>query len=100
MTSPSVRRQREYDRQEPIPQPNFGRLVNMGPMAAAGPYIPVQQRVNWQESLAQGFQARHQQLQNCGGWHQRQNEAMPMAAGPSAPTEGRVNYQERPEQDF
>ena len=66
MTSPSVRRQREYDRQGPIPQPNFGGPVNVGPMAAAGPFAPVQ-RVNWQENLIQGFQARHaQQLQNRG----------------------------------
>ena len=101
MTSPSVRRQREYNRQEPIPQPNFGGPVNMGPMAAAGPYAPVQQRVNWQESLAQGFQARHaQRLQNRGGRRQRQTEGTPMAAGPSAPIEGRVNRQERVEQDF
>ena len=61
MTSPSIRRQREYDRRGPIPQPNFGAPVNMGPMAAAGPYAPVQQRVNWQESLQQGYQARQTQ---------------------------------------
>jgi hypothetical protein len=54
MTSPSVRRQREYDRQELIPQPNFGGSVNVGPMAAAGPFAPVQ-RVNWEENLIQGF---------------------------------------------
>src|ERR1700691_2397653 len=101
MTSPLVRRQREHDRQGPIPQPNFGGPVNMGPMVAAGPYAPVQQRVNWQESLEQGFQARQaQRLQNRGGRHQRRIESTPMAAGPSAPTDGRVNYQERLEQDF
>ena len=103
MTSHSVRRQREYDRQEPIPQPNFGGPINVGPMAAAGPYAPGQQRVNWGESLEQGFQARQaQQLQNCGGWHQcqRQHEGTPMAAGPSMVTGERVNYQERLEQDF
>ena len=59
MTSPSIRRQREYNRQQPMPQPNFGGHV--GPMAAAGPFAPVQGRVNWQEHLQQGFQARHAQ---------------------------------------
>jgi hypothetical protein len=68
-------------------------------MAAAGPYGPVQQRVNWQESLEQGFQSRHaQRLQNRGGRRQRHNEGTSMAAGPSAPIEGRVNYQGRLEQ--
>ena len=100
MTSPSIRRQREYDRQIPIPQPNLVGPVNMGPMAAAGPYAPVQQRVNWQESLEQGFQPRHVQwLQNHGGQHQRHNERTPVAARPSAPMEGRVNYQESVEQN-
>ena len=84
-----------------MPQPNFGGPVNMGPMAAAGPYAPVQQRVNWQQSLEQGFQSRHaQRLQNRGGRHQRRNEGTLMAAGPSAPIEGRVNYQGRLEQGW
>jgi hypothetical protein len=74
MTSPSIRRQREYDRQQPIPQPNFGILV------AAGPGV----RVNWQESLQQGFQSRHaQQLQSCGAQHQQQNVVMSMTVEPS-----------------
>ncbi len=84
-----------------MPQPNFGAPVNMGPMAAAGPHAPIQQRVNWQERLEQGFQARQgQRLQNRGGRRQRQLDRTPMVAGPSAPAEGRVNYQERLEQDF
>ena len=71
----------------------------MGPMAAAGPYAPMQQRVNWQESLEQGFRSRHaQRLQNRGGRRQRHDEGTPTAAGPSAPIEGRVNNQERLEQ--
>ena len=51
MTSPSIRRQREYDRQESIPQPNFGGPVNarhMIPMVA-GPSAPIQGRINWKE---------------------------------------------------
>jgi hypothetical protein len=81
-----------------MPQPNFGGQLNM---AAAGPYAPVQQRVNWQETLNQGFQARQaQQLQNRDGRCQRVNEGTPMVAGPSAPTEGRVNWQESLEQGF
>jgi hypothetical protein len=85
-----------------MPQPNFGGQVNaghVGPMAAAGPFAPVQGRVNWQESLQQGFQARHaQRLQNHGGQRRGQTEGLPMAAGPS--TEGRVDWQARLEQDF
>ena len=37
MTSPSIRRQREYNHQQPIPQPDFG-----GPSSA-----PVQGRIDW-----------------------------------------------------
>ena len=66
----------------------------MGPMAAAGPYAPMQQRVNWLERLEQGFQVRHNQR------FQNHNGGMPMAAGASAPTERRVNHQERLEQGF
>ena len=63
MTSPSIRRQREYDRQGSIPQPNFGGPVNarhMIPMVAK-PSAPIQGRINWQEKLNQDFQARHNQ---------------------------------------
>ena len=70
-------------------------------MAAAGPYAPVQQTVNWCESLERGFQARQTQwLQNHGGQCQRPTERTPVAAGPSAPTYRRVNWQERLEQDI
>lgn len=70
-------------------------------MAAAGPFAPAQGRVNWQESLEQGFQARHaQRVQNRGGRHRGQNEGIPVAAGPSAPAQGRVNWHGRLEQDF
>ena len=47
MTSPSVRRQREYNRQPLMPQPNFGVPPIAGPSTGA--------RVNWEESLHQGF---------------------------------------------
>src|SRR6266436_3479754 len=90
MTSPTVRRQREYDRQPPMPQPNFGAPAMAGPL-----------RVNWQERLEQEFQSRQaQRQQNRGGRRQGQNEGMPMVAGPSAPVEGRVNWGERLEQGF
>ena len=49
MTSPSIRRQREYDQQQPIPQPDFG-----GPSNA-----PAQERIDWQQRFEQGFQSRH-----------------------------------------
>ena len=88
MTSPSVRRQREYDRQLPMPQPHFGAPAVAGPP-----------RVNWQERLEQGFQSRQaQRHQNRGDRHQGQNEGMPAVAGPSVPVEGRVNWGERLEQ--
>ena len=71
MTSPSIRRQREYGRREPILQPNFGGPVNM---AANG---PMQERVNWQERLEQGFQSRHAEcLRNRGSRRQGQNEGI------------------------
>ena len=60
MTSPSIRRQREYDRQQPIPQPDFRVPVNMRPMMA-GPSAPVEQRVNWNERLQQNFQSAYAQ---------------------------------------
>src|ERR1700676_1094567 len=76
MTSPSIRRQREYNRQQPMPQPNFGGHV--GPMAAAGPFAPVQGRVNWQERLEQGFQARQaQRWQNRASRRGEQKEGRP-----------------------
>ena len=49
MTSPSIRRQREYDQQQPIPQPDFG-----GPSNA-----PAQERIDWQQRFEQGFQSQH-----------------------------------------
>jgi hypothetical protein len=103
MTSPSIRRQREYDRQQPIPQPNFGVSVNVGNMGlmVAGPPAPIEQRVNWNERLEQNFQGAHaRQLQNHGGQRRGQNEEMPIVAGPSVPQEERVNWQERLEQGF
>src|SRR6266481_2438752 len=67
MTSPSVRRQREYDRQPPMPQPYFGAPAVAGPP-----------RVNWQERLEQGFQSRHaQQLRDRGGPLRDQNNRPP-----------------------
>ena len=74
MTSPSVRRQREYDRQQPIPQPHFGFGA------------PAQARVNWQERLEQGFQTRHaQRMQNRGAQRGRRDERPAPVAGPSIP---------------
>ena len=49
MTSPSIRRQREYNCQQPIPQPNFGEPSN----------APTQGRIDWQQRFEQGFQSRH-----------------------------------------
>ena len=57
MTSPSIRRQREYDRWQPIPQPNFAGPSNAPIIAAA----PVQGRIDWQQRLEQGFQSQHAQ---------------------------------------
>ena len=124
MTSPSIRRQREYDRQGPMPQPNFGMPINTGNMISmvAAPSALIKQRVNWNERLEQNFQSAYaQQLQNRGGQCREQNEVMPMmagpsvsqrervswhqgqnegVAGPSVPQEERVNWQERVEQGF
>ncbi len=73
-----------------MPQPNFVAPAMVGPP-----------RVNWQEQLEQGFQARQaQRRQNRGGQRRGQNEGAPMAAGPPAPMEGRVNWQERLEYGF
>ena len=55
-----------------MPQPNFATPAMVG--------FP---RVNWQEQLEQGFQARQaQQWQNHVGQRWGQNEGVPMAARP------------------
>ena len=70
MTSPSIRRQRQSDRQNPIPQPNFGHPSNtgqVGPASAAGPFAPAQGTIDWNQRLQQGYQSRHAlRLQNRG----------------------------------
>ena len=84
MTSPSIRRQREYNHQQPIPQPDFGGLSN----------APVQGRIDWQQRFEQGFQSRHALwLQNCGRCCLEPNESLPAAAGPSIPVQSRENQQ-------
>ena len=58
MTSPSIRRQRQSERQQPIPQPNFGEPSNVGqiqPTTAAGSFAPVQGRIDYQQRLQQGY---------------------------------------------
>jgi hypothetical protein len=114
MTSPSIRKQREYDWWQPIAQPNFAGPSNAPIIAAA----PVQGKIDWQQRLEQGFQSQHAQwLQNCGRQHLEPNESlsatavpfvpvqgrvdqhMPIA-GPSAPIQGRVDWQERLEHGF
>jgi hypothetical protein len=70
MTSPSIKRQREYDRQGPMPQPNFRMPINAGNMRSivAAPAALIEQRVNWNERLEQNFQSAYaHQLQNRGG---------------------------------
>ena len=60
MTSPSIRRQRQSDRQDPIPQPDFGGPANTGQMgsaSAAGPLAPAQGTTDWNQMLLQGFQS-------------------------------------------
>ena len=47
MTSPSIRRQREYNHRQPIPQPNFEEPSN----------APAQGRIDWQQRFEQGFQS-------------------------------------------
>jgi len=54
MTSPSIRRQRAYDQQRPIPQPNFGAPPTVPPQPG-----PVQKYTNWEENLLQGFNRSH-----------------------------------------
>ena len=70
MTSPSIGRQRQSERQDPIPQPNFGGPSNAGqlqPMTAAGSFAPVQERIDWQQRLQEGYHSRQaQRLQNRG----------------------------------
>ena len=79
MTSPSIRRQREYNHWQPIPQPNFGELSN----------APAQGRIDWQQRFEQGFQSQHALwLQNCGRRCLEPNESLPAAAGPSIPVAG------------
>ena len=69
MTSPSIRRQRQSDRQDPMPQPNFGHPDNTGQAGfagAAGPFVPAQ-GTDWNQTLQQGYQSRHAlRLQNRG----------------------------------
>jgi len=71
-------------------QPNFGVPVIVAPP-----------RVNWQESLEQGFQARHlQRLQNRGVRRRGQNERVPVpvAAAPPVPMEQIVGVFISPQQ--
>ena len=93
MTSPSIRRQRQSDRQDPLPQPDFGGPTNTGQVgsaSAAGPLAPAQQTVDFDQMVQQGFQSRHAlRLQNCGRQHLEPNEGLPIA-GPSVPVQGRV----------
>ena len=84
MTSPSIRRQREYDHQQPIPQPNFGEPSN----------APAQGKIDWQQRFEQGFQSQHAlRLQNHGRHCPEPNESLPAAAGPSVPVQIRANPQ-------
>ena len=94
MTSPSIRRQRQSDRQNPIPQPNFGHPNNtgqVGSISAAGPLAPAQGTIDWNQRLQQGYQSRHAlRLQNRGRQRLEPNESLPVA-GPSVPVQGRVD---------
>ena len=79
MISPSIRKQREYNHQQPIPQPDFGGPSN----------VPVQGRIDCQQRFEQGFQSQHAlQLQNHGRQCLEPNESLPGAAGPSIPIAG------------
>ena len=79
MTSPSIRRQREYNHWQPIPQPNFGEPSN----------APTQGRIDWQQRFEQGFHSQPAlRLQNHGRCHPEPNESLPAAAGPSIPVAG------------
>ena len=94
MTSPSIRRQRQSDRQDPIPQPDFGGPANTGQMgsaSAAGPLAPAQGTTDWNQMLLQGFQSRHAlRLQNRGRQRPEPNEGLSVV-GPSVPVQGRVD---------
>ena len=60
MTSPSIRRQRQSDRQDPLPQPDFGGPTNTGQVgsaSAAGPFAPAKRTVNFDQIVQQGFQS-------------------------------------------
>src|ERR1700722_14255953 len=71
MTSPTTRRQRQYDRQTPIPQPIFAPPLT-------GPSAP---KIDWNQRLQQGYQARQtERRQNFHG----QYEGMGPVAGPLA----------------
>ena len=62
MTSPSIRRQRQSDRQDPIPQPDFVGPTNTGQVgsaSAAEPLAPAQRTVDFDQMLQQGFQSQH-----------------------------------------
>ena len=94
MTSPSIRRQRQSDRQGPLPQPDFGGPTNtrqVGSASAAGPLAPAQRTVDFDQMLQQGFQSRHAlRLQNRGRRRPEPNDSLPVA-GPSVPVQGRVD---------
>src|SRR6202040_3885222 len=80
MTSPTTRRQRQYDRQAPIPQPIFAPPL-------AGPSVP---RIDWNQWLQQGYQARQtERRQNFHG----QYDGMAPVAGPSALNRNERIYQ-------
>ena len=84
MTSPSIRKQREYNHQQPISQPDFGGPSN----------VPVQGRIDCQQRFEQGFQSQHAlRLQNYGRHHPEPNASLPAAAGPSIPVQSRENQQ-------
>ena len=84
MTSPSIRGQREYNHQQPIPQPNFGEPSN----------APAQGRIDWQQRLEQGLKSWHAlQLPNCRRCHLEPNESLLAAARASVPVQIRANPQ-------
>ena len=62
ITSSSIRRQRQSDRQNPIPQPNFGHPSNIGQVGSAsttGLFAPAQEKIDWNQRLQQGYQFQH-----------------------------------------
>ena len=93
MTSHSIRRQRQSDRQDPLPQPVFGGPTNtrqVGFASIARPLAPAQRTVDFDQMVQQGFQSRQSlRLQNRGRRHPEPNEGLPVA-GPSVPVQGRV----------